>query len=220
LPGAIASCYASCMIKKELDRVRYLQNPRRQAIIRMRLDGMTYKAAAEALGISRQRAEQLASPPRDILNSLIARAQSRCESCGILVGRSGHAHHKGQEEEDYGDVNQLAYLCISCHHRAHGGERSAHRICEQCGKEFWRIHQATGGESGSGSRFCSKACRSTGAKVSLVCEQCGKHFERGASIVRGNLKKGQRHIWCSKKCQGVWLGRGYGKALAISLDGA
>jgi DNA-directed RNA polymerase subunit RPC12/RpoP len=138
------------MTKKELGRFRYLQNSRRQAVIAMRLEGRTYQEIGDIMGVSRQRVEQLASPPVDTLEELISRSGAKCQDCGIFVGKSGHAHHKGKSEDSYADISQLIYLCISCHRRAHAlpAEKI---ICQQCGKEYMnKISQ--------GRKFCSWKC--------------------------------------------------------------
>ena len=103
-----------CKVRKD-----YHNNHRRQSIINMRLEGLTYQQIAGKLNISRQRVEQIASPPKETLRALITRSGEKCENCGIIVGKSGHAHHKGHTEDTYEDINQLDYLCPSCHRLAH-----------------------------------------------------------------------------------------------------
>lgn len=170
---------------------------RRQPMINMRLDGMTYQQIGERYHISRQRVEQIISPPFDTIKELNRRAKGRCEDCGIHVGISGHAHHKGSEYDTYEDINQLAYLCISCHHRAHNGERAKHRTCEHCGIDY------TSATSDS-KRFCSQICRHAHHTSEVICEECGKVFQRQTSTIRGH------HIWCSRQCQAKSWGKNYG----------
>jgi len=92
---------------------------RKNEILRMRLDGMTYQQIGKTLGISRQRVQYLISPPPYIRKLVVDRANGRCEICGILVGRSGHIHHEGTTFEDYQDDDNLKLLCVSCHKRVH-----------------------------------------------------------------------------------------------------
>ena len=47
-------------------------------------------------------------------------------------------------------------------------------------------------------------------KVTLICEVCGKSFERSRSAYNASVKKGYSHTWCSKSCQGRWVGRTHG----------
>ena len=51
---------------------------------------------------------------------------------------------------------------------------------------------------------------------SLFCHNCGKPIERSAR----SIKKGQGHIFCSKHCRSVWLGKKFGfKKLQGGEDG-
>lgn len=59
------------------------------------------------------------------------------------------------------------------------------------------------------ARVCRR-CFLTLKKVELVCEYCGKDFPRSNSHVLAATKRGCKHIWCTKFCQGRWLGRTYG----------
>ena len=96
-----------------------MKNDKRIIALNRRLDGSTYSEIALELGISRQRAQQLVSPPKDIRDTAVRRAKGRCEICGIYVGKSGQVHHIGTEWEDYNDVCNLQLLCIACHRSAH-----------------------------------------------------------------------------------------------------
>ena len=66
------------------------------------------------------------------------------------------------------------------------------RICPQC----------SGVKSPLG-RIC-QACYLSPHRKTLICEWCGKSFIRAVSEIRSN------HPYCSKKCQGSWLGTNYG----------
>lgn len=93
---------------------------RRNAALEMRLNGLTYAQIGEKLGVSRQRAEQMVSPPKEITESVKVKAHGRCENCGIVVA-FGHVHHKNTTVliEDFNDTQNLQYLCPSCHRMAH-----------------------------------------------------------------------------------------------------
>ena len=88
-------------------------------MLKLRLDGMTYQRIADKAGISRQRVQQLLSPPTAVKRIVVARANSRCQECDIFVGQSGHCHHTGGKEENYNDIDNLQLLCVSCHRKAH-----------------------------------------------------------------------------------------------------
>jgi len=85
----------------------------------LRLNGFTYNDIAHKAGVSRQRVQQILSPPKNIKDLVVNRANGKCEGCGIRVGHSGHIHHINNEDEDYNDTDNLQLLCISCHRKAH-----------------------------------------------------------------------------------------------------
>ncbi len=94
---------------------------RKEALL-LRLQGLPYSAVGERLGISRQRAQQLVSPPRAIRREVVLRADGRCADCHLIVGKSGHVHHKasvGAVENNFNDLSNLVLLCPSCHFDAH-----------------------------------------------------------------------------------------------------
>lgn len=97
---------------------------RRDEALQLRLDGLTFGAIAERLGISRQRVQQLLAPPRDVRDSVVIEALGKCSSCQLFVGTAGHVHHIQAttiEEENYNDRANLTLLCPSCHRIAHKG---------------------------------------------------------------------------------------------------
>jgi hypothetical protein len=97
----------------------------------LRLKGLTYRQIGEALGISRQRAQQLTSAPTAVRNLVVKRTKGQCERCGLVVGNSGHIHHRGTDletAESYNDVANLQLLCGGCHTRIHGAKVAAHQI--------------------------------------------------------------------------------------------
>lgn len=94
----------------------------RPAALRLRLDGATYADIGAALGVSRQRAQQLLSPPGAIRAVVVARASGLCQRCARRVDDSGHVHHRaavGLEPDAYGDLDNLELLCLPCHRSAH-----------------------------------------------------------------------------------------------------
>ena len=87
----------------------------------MRLEGQTYQAIGTALGISRQRAQQLIRAPKAIRNMIARQALWTCEGCGTPTP-SGDIHHKlcvGTQADTFNDPENLQYLCDTCHRRAH-----------------------------------------------------------------------------------------------------
>jgi len=91
----------------------------RHTALMMKLEGKSYAQVGKELGISRQRVQQLLRPPTNVWKLVYNRANGKCESCGIIVGYSGHVHHKANNGENYQDTDQLELLCVSCHRKAH-----------------------------------------------------------------------------------------------------
>jgi hypothetical protein len=103
--------------------------------VEMKLKGMTYAEIGKALGVSRQRAQQMVRPPKAIYDAVQDRAKGRCEHCGIELQR-GHVHHKEGDDVGYNDLRNLEYLCISCHRAVHSGPVQAASQdckCRLCG---------------------------------------------------------------------------------------
>lgn len=89
------------------------------------LAGRSYREIGEALGVSRQYAQQLVRPPAIVYNLVKRLAAGCCQRCGIAV-RSGHVHHVGTTNrtlDNFNDLDNLKYLCPSCHRAEHGAPR-------------------------------------------------------------------------------------------------
>ena len=97
--------YTSIMDKKEM--------------LKLRLDGLPYAEIAKRSSLSRQRVQQLLSPPKPIKDYVLRKYHGCCKECGLRVGRSGHIHHITSNGENYNDIENLELLCISCHRRKH-----------------------------------------------------------------------------------------------------
>ena len=101
----------------------------RDEMMRRRLEGETYGGIAREMGISRQRVQQILSPPKTVRLAVLERAGQMCEACGGGFARL-HVHHKdsiGVEPERYEDLANLEALCQTCHRWAHGGGPPAPR---------------------------------------------------------------------------------------------
>lgn len=89
--------------------------------LELRLRGLSYAEVGKQLGVCRQRAQQLLRPPTAVYKSVRLRAKFKCEHCGVDI-RGGHVHHRkcvGATPDDYHDIENLEYLCPSCHRLAH-----------------------------------------------------------------------------------------------------
>jgi DNA-binding transcriptional regulator YiaG len=96
-------------------------------MMQLRLAGLSYAKIAKRAGISPQRVQQILSPPPAVMRFVRDRAQQICESCGLDIHDAGHVHHKGckgLQADTYQDIENLQYLCVSCHTIAHSITRN------------------------------------------------------------------------------------------------
>lgn len=89
-------------------------------MLHLKLSGFTYAAIGRRAGITRQRVQQILSPPKGIRDHVIQKYAGHCKTCGLHVGNAGHVHHRGSNDGDsWNDVENLELLCLSCHRRLH-----------------------------------------------------------------------------------------------------
>jgi endogenous inhibitor of DNA gyrase (YacG/DUF329 family) len=169
----------------------------RKDMFQMRLNGHSYQQIGEKAGVSRQRIQQILSPPSGVRELIVGKYHGLCQDCGIYVGNSGHIHHIGNNGENYNDIENLELLCVSCHRRKHK-DPSKERCCISCGKPV-EHHNL----------YC-KECFHKAHYVTLTCAVCGKSFEREKSQYNPKKKRILKEYFCSKVCYGVWLGRNHG----------
>lgn len=91
----------------------------------LKLDGYTYEYIGEKAGVSRQRIQQILSPPKEIRDYITKKYDGRCSECGLIVNKSGHVHHNKGNGENYNDIENLELLCIGCHRKRHDPIRIA-----------------------------------------------------------------------------------------------
>jgi DNA-directed RNA polymerase subunit RPC12/RpoP len=89
---------------------------RKAQAIQYKLQGLTYQEIGDLLSISRQRAQQLVRPPRAIYDLVRKKANYKCQECQVEI-KAGHVHH--EDRDDYNDIANLVYLCVSCHKNRH-----------------------------------------------------------------------------------------------------
>lgn len=166
-------------------------------MLKLRLEGRTYQHIASKAGVSRQRIQQILSPPAPIRNYVVEKYEGYCFKCGIYVGYGGHVHHDGGNGEDYDDAENLLLLCISCHRRVHATPPQFQ--CLKCGKAI---------RSGI---FCSRQCFSQYHTATLSCSYCGNTFTlQTARAYQRTDRSTSGQIYCSKSCQGKWLAEQHG----------
>lgn len=156
----------------------------------LKLEGQSYQYIAKKAKISRQRVQQLLSPPKAIRDFVIKKYQAKCVNCGLYVGRRGHIHHEpANGEEDYNDINNLQLLCIFCHHKRH--IKKPDKFCPQCGKLLIvKEHE-----------FCSRECQKKYHTVIRTCSYCENKFP--ITLTQFHTRKKQNTsglFFCSRKC--------------------
>lgn len=175
-------------------------------LLRLRLDGLTYKSIAEKANVSRQRIQEILSPPPKVRRFIVTKFNGRCCMCGIQVGKSGHVHHSSNNGiEHYEDMDNLELLCISCHRRAHSNTMQAY--CKHCGKPTKR-----------GNPFCNRKCQHNYSTLTLICTYCGKAFTRprGASDKQKRSSKSGL-VFCSHRCVAKYTKFGQGDSTKQNL---
>ena len=92
-------------------------------MLQLRLEGHTYTHIAQQARLSRQRIQQILSPPKKIRDIVVNAYQGKCAACGLYVGNAGDVHHENiNGVENYEDLPNLRLLCKSCHRKAHKGQ--------------------------------------------------------------------------------------------------
>ncbi len=135
----------------------------REDALKLRLDGQTYRQIGTALGVSRQRIQQILSPPTAVRNMVVERAGGLCQDCGVGVGYSGHVHHKYGAEENYNDLFNLQLLCLSCHRKAHPSLRTNTLESRR------KLRRATMPEVPLGKHLTCKALLKKGVRRGEIC---------------------------------------------------
>jgi len=184
-----------------VENVPYKQSPRKQQVAELIVSGKTYQQAADILGISRQRVQQLNRPDPNTIERLIVRSNGKCEECGVCLEK-GHIHHISKVSlENYHSLSNLKYLCVSCHR----SNDAIHRDCPVCGIPF------KCGYNRPINMFCSKKCFKEYYNVTLTCRVCGKKFTVNKSDYKVKLRiRKIDGFFCSKICYGKWWGKNYG----------
>lgn len=180
----------------------------KQYMLELRLKGNTYQGIAEKAGVSRQRVQQLLSPPTAIRNVVYEKANGKCQSCGVFVGRSGHIHHIGSKDENYNDMGNLRLLCVSCHQREHIKliARANYRTgkCIVCGSPATKF-----------AKYCSQLCFRDDHTVCVVCDNCGKSFTLSKSAERVKVLFKYEHRFCSRVCFVAYSRKNFGFINAV-----
>lgn len=87
--------------------------------------------------------------------------------------------------------------------------------CNHCGEEYHIPKRYMRKDKGRAtyrwqSMFCSKKCKKAYNIVTIICDFCGKRVHRPINRILGSNRYHKEHIFCNKKCQGLWLAINYG----------
>lgn len=165
-------------------------------IVGMKADKKTYSDIAKIMGVSRQRVQQLFVPPKQVMIEVSNRAKGLCEGCGQF-DQFGHYHHKKYDYDVLNEVDNIEYLCCSCHLKKNGEAR----YCLNCNKLL---------ESRQRGKFCSKDCSKAYHSITAACSQCGKVFTLSAESKIRVSRSVSGLLFCSRKCQGLYLASHHG----------
>lgn len=95
---------------------------RKSRAMELRFGGATYQEIADALEITRQRAQRLLVPNPKAFEYIRDKASGKCEDCNAETNR-GDIHDRratGLEPDSYHKLENLIYLCFACHAHKHG----------------------------------------------------------------------------------------------------
>lgn len=83
-------------------------------------------------------------------------------------------------------------------------------LCPNCGGELPRGKQSRA-RQGKGT-FCNKQCQYDYGHIKIACDYCGELKEYRIKTIIWHIEHGQKckYFFCSKVCQGKWLGENYG----------
>lgn len=164
-------------------------------MVSMKAAGKSYREIGQQYGVSRQRVQQYFMPFIEQEKEVAERARGCCEKCGQF-DQFGHYHHIKYEYDILNESSNLLYLCTSCHLH----ENKELHYCHNCSKELKTRKQ----------KYCSYACRVAFNSVVVECSNCKKKFsltKHSQSRIRGSTSG---LLFCSKKCQGEYIGEHYG----------
>ena len=98
---------------------------RRRRAITLYLSGFSYHQVADELHLSASHMRHVIGPDLDTRRVVWYRASGRCETCQVPTA-NGHLHHQHREQISPAEFNtpqNLLYLCLACHRKAHRNHR-------------------------------------------------------------------------------------------------
>lgn len=180
-----------------MDRVKEIQ--------KLRGENWSWKAIGVYFGLSRSRVHQLGSGYKcanPIRRKILLKFNNTCQICNKKDDLIMH-HIDGNDRKN--EENNLTIFCRSCHSSYHLSKEPKTIACKNCNSEYY--------PKSAGNRYCSDKCKRDFYLISLSCEICGEEFK-----VRKAYNKLRKSRFCSKKCQGRWLGLNYGTNKNLTIN--
>lgn len=168
----------------------------KEEVLKLRNKKWSWLAIGVYFGISRSRAHQIGSgykvPTTETWIKLIKVLDYACQICGRNKNLVIH-HIDGNDRNN--NIKNLTIFCRSCHMSYHLTKPYKFKVCKNCKKEF-AINVP--------KRYCSTKCKNDFYRMVIKCEVCGNEFKE----MKSSMKLRPRRF-CSKRCQGKWLGSNY-----------
>lgn len=111
----------------------------------------------------------------------------------------------------YAEVGRLLGVSRERIRQVAGQSRREAKYCDACGVRIRMLHDGVT-QTAYYRGFChdcwtaEKARRRGEHHRTFICECCGAQFTRSVGVARRQEEMGRRIRWCSKQCQGKWLG--------------
>jgi len=138
-------------------------------IVKEKSKGLSYSDIAKKYNVSRQYIQECVSPSNKLRREIYEMYDYKCNSCGALVGESGHIHHIKYKYNILNNIKNLQLLCRVCHlylnkKKPYPSCRYTIRflICSQCGILFYppkSKRERRIKNNKSGLFFCTKHCQ-------------------------------------------------------------
>jgi predicted RNA-binding Zn-ribbon protein involved in translation (DUF1610 family) len=118
----------------------------------------------------------------------------------------------------YAEIGRLLGVSRERIRQVAGRRRRTIRECKACGRTI-RVRKNGVTQTAYQLGYCANCWalarqrRLESHRVRFACEVCGRAFFRTPSIVRRMEARGHKIRWCSRQCQGKWLGSQHERSL-------
>ncbi len=119
----------------------------------------------------------------------------------------------------YAEIGRLLGVSRERIRQVAGARRRKPSACRVCGRTI-RVRRNGVTQTAYRLKYCAECWararqrRRESRRIGYKCEVCGKPFSRTPGIVRRMERRGHKIRWCSRQCQGKWLGSQQARELA------